>query len=103
MWTGRLLSCTKGGDKLVSKISSPIQTEPKTFLWTGHRVRPADRIENMVANKPFEGFLANFSAVEKKLRKGMRISYGIQSSSIYLANTGSMAVGICKYLNFAMD
>lgn len=87
----------------MSKTSGAIQKEPKNVLWTGRRVRPANGIHTLEANKPFRDLLTKISAVEKRLPKEMRISYAIQSTVIYLAITGTMTVEICKYLNFAMD
>lgn len=72
--------------------------KPINSLWTGSRVRSAHWIHEKIANKTFEDFLTYFSAVEKKLRKGIVISYATKIPDIHLAVT-NMAAGICDSLH----
>lgn len=61
--------------KVVNAISDRNHTGPKPVLWRRLLIHPTDGIHCVVANKPFEIILANFSAVEKKFPKRMVISY----------------------------
>lgn len=59
----------------------------------------ADGINKVVASKPIESLLTNFSAVEKKLFKKMVISNAKKSPVIHLTVTDDVATGTCKSLN----
>lgn len=46
--------CTQVRIKEVTNISSLVHTDPKSFLWIGRRVCPADRIYETAMNKLYE-------------------------------------------------
>lgn len=57
----------------------------------------------MAVNKPFETLSTDFSTIEKNSSRGIVNSYGIGSSFIHLAATGTMATGMCESLNLMAD
>lgn len=67
MLNGILPTFTQVQVKVMTIMNGLIQLEPKNFLWIGHRVRQANRIDQEVANKLIEILLTSFSAVQKTL------------------------------------
>lgn len=79
-------SLAQGGDQSFGLI----HTEPENFLSIRGCVRSANDIHKVAGNKPFEILLTSFSTVEKKVTKGMVISFATRSPVIHLDATRTL-------------
>lgn len=76
---------------------------PGHFLVTGRRVCPANGTHKIVANKPFEILLTNFSVVEKRSPEEMFFSYATGIPVIHLIFTSDLATVLWVPLNLMVD
>lgn len=86
--------------KMVTKISGLPHLKPSKPLWTGLRVRSANGVYEVFANRPLEILEANFFTVEKKLLEETIISNATRSTNFHLVATGTIDAEIDESLNF---
>lgn len=94
---------TKVWIEFMTKVLDLIHTERRNSLWKGRRVRSANGIHEMIANKASEIPINSFYTVEKTLSKGMVIFYVARSLVIHLVVTGIMSAGFSESLNVIID
>lgn len=89
--------------KVVAKISGLMHTKSKNFSWTGPRVCSTNEVHIVVKSKLLEILLSYFSAVGKKVSKGMVISYGTRSLAIRTVVIGFTTAEISESLNLMVN